>query len=251
VKLYEAATGTEMATFRTRRLPPRSLAFDQAGSRLAYAGWSIDESGTEPVLQAELGLWDTVQGQELEAPSLAPAQAVTRLALSPDGHLLAGAVQEAAREGKGLALAPATQVYVWDLARGGAPLLLEGQAEGPINCLAFNPEGTCVAGAGVDRVLRLWDAQSGRPIFPPVTEAGRWTGLAFSPDGRRLAAAGLDGLARLWDPATGNELLTLRLLGAPSSGHYGFGARVAFSPDGTRLAANNWDGTVTVWKAPP
>ena len=97
--------------------------------------------------------------------------------------------------------------------------------------------------------MRAWAVDTGRPFFDAVQEPRAPTGLMFSPDGRRLGRRGTDGLAHLWDADRGDRLLTLRGLGPPGSGHYGFTARVAFSPDGSRLAANDWDGTITIWDA--
>ena len=61
----------------------------------------------------------------------------------------------------------------------------------------------------------------------------------------------MDGIVRLWDVEHGTELLTLRGLGEPGTGHYGFGPRVTFSPDGASLASNDWDGTVTIFNTTP
>jgi WD40 repeat protein len=108
-----------------------------------------------------------------------------------------------------------------------------------------------LAAAALDGTVGVWAADTGRPVFAPVQEPRAPTSLVFSPDGRRLAGACTDGLVHLWDADRGDRLLTLRGLGPPGTGHYGFTARVAFSRDGSRLAANDWDGTVTIWDASP
>jgi WD40 repeat protein len=152
--------------------------------------------------------------------------------------------------------APTASVYVWSIpdAAGGSPappLVLEGPFHGGIMCVTFSPDGSRLAAAATDGVVRAWAADTGRPLFDAVKEPRAPSGLAFSPDGRRLAGAGTDGLVHLWDADRGDRLLTLRGLGRPGTGHFGFTARVAFSPDGSRLAANDWDGTITVWDAGP
>ncbi len=69
---------------------------------------------------------------------------------------------------------------------------------GPVDGLAFHPEGTLVATACRDGTARLWDAGTGLAIGPPLEHRGAVHGVAFSPDGRRLATAGADGAARCW-----------------------------------------------------
>ena len=76
-----------------------------------------------------------------------------------------------------------------------------------VNCLAFSPDGAVLASGDGNGVIRLWDADTGRPR-PPLRQENEVHGLTFSRDGRRLATAGRDNSVRLWDWAEGVELRT-------------------------------------------
>ena len=86
---------------------------------------------------------------------------------------------------------------LWDVATGrpiGEPMAHRG----PVDGLAFHPDGAIVATAGRDGTARLWDAGTGLAIGPPLEHRGAVHDLAFSPDGRRLATASADAMARCW-----------------------------------------------------
>jgi WD40 repeat protein len=113
--------------------------------------------------------------------------------------------------------------------------------------LAFSPDGRRLAlagGQGIDwqAVLRIFDAQTGRPLFECPGHREQVFSVAFSPDGRRLASAGADNTVRLWDAADGKELRRFQ-------GQNRWYTTVSFSSDGRRLAGAGNDGVVEVWEA--
>jgi hypothetical protein len=60
-------------------------------------------------------------------------------------------------------------------------------------------------------MARVYDAETGAPIGPPVRQPGNVRGTDVDPDGRRLAV--YDGPAdavRVWDAERGERLVTLR-----------------------------------------
>ncbi|HEV7615637.1 MAG TPA: TIR domain-containing protein [Solirubrobacterales bacterium] len=58
--------------------------------------------------------------------------------------------------------------------------------EGPIGRLAWSPDGSLLATPGLDGLLIVWDAVTGKPMRA-IRHGGPVTCTAFSPDSRRLA----------------------------------------------------------------
>ncbi len=141
------------------------------------------------------------------------------------------------------AIAPTAEARASMVALLGTPAraVLNGHTSS-VTSLAYSPDGTRLASAGLDFTVRIWDLTSGRQAGPALKGHGDAVyAVAFSPDGTRLASGGADRMVRIWDAATGRQV------GAPLSGHTGTVASVAFSPDGTRLASAGNDHTVRIW----
>jgi WD40 repeat protein len=106
----------------------------------------------------------------------------------------------------------------------------------------LSPDGKLIATGGIDGIIRLWDAESGRLVKALVGHDSYVYGLAFSPGGKYLASGGaFDGTARIWDVATGQPLRVLK-------GHPSYVAQVAWSADGRKLiGAGGVSGDISVW----
>jgi WD40 repeat protein len=137
LKLWDAATGQELASLPTRARMVNSVAFSPDGKLLA-AGGSWDR-------QAEV--WDLATGRRLFTVRTG---GVTRLTFSPDGRWLVTASWDD-RGGRSLG----DTVEVWEAATGRQLLNLQGKIE-EVHSVALSPDGTRLAAGDRDGTVRVW-----------------------------------------------------------------------------------------------
>jgi WD40 repeat protein len=124
---------------------------------------------------------------------------------------------------------------------------------GPVDDLAFSPDGALLVTSGRDGAVRLWDVGAGAEIrtyrapaeqLAALTKdkdeaANRLAPVAFAADGKTVALA-FGNSCVLWDATTGKEIRTQALHAAAITS-------LAFSPDGKRLASGSLDTKVRTW----
>jgi len=272
VRLWDVASGQELARSAGQTSAIDSLAFSPDGRQAVAASWDntvrllklpappslpITEersfSGhTGAVYQAvfspdggrvlscgmyrALRLWDNADGKQFRQFEGDNDWSVC-VAFSPDGRLAAS--------GTGMShngsewVAGDYSVRLWDVETGREVRRFLGHTN-IIQGVAFTPDGRRVVSASRDTTLRLWDADTGRQLRVFPGHEGEIASLAMSADGRQVLSASRDKTARLWDIATGRELRRLE-------GHTGdvFGAAV--SPDGRRALSCGVDRTIRLW----
>lgn len=262
VRLWDALTKQQIASFSSHEDQVNSVAFSPDGKTLASASgdqtvklwdlatrteaatlkghgdmvWSVAFSPDGKTIATgsydkTAKLWDVGSGKEL-ATIEGFTSPVDALAFSPDGKLLATGVGD--RE--------SGTVTLWDAITQREAGSFVGH-QGSITSIAFSPDGKTVATGSWDTTVRIWDVVARRPLAILKGHTGRIRSVVFSPDAKRLVSAGDDAKVKVWDISTGQELTTLR-------GHNGTVWSVAFSPDGMTLATAGSDATVKLWLAP-
>lgn len=175
VKLYETATGNELATLRghTDQVNPNSE-FSPDGSLLATG--SYDHT---------IRLWDVTRRQ-VRFVLQGHSDCVPGVAFSPDGKTLASASWD-------------QTVRLWDVASGRELAVLRGHT-GKVDSVAFAPGGQFLASGGWDRTVRFWDAKTGSRLTTLLGHGDIVCRIAFSPDGTTLATGSNDKTLKLWGP---------------------------------------------------
>jgi serine/threonine-protein kinase len=211
--------------------PVTCLALSADGRALVSCG--ADHAGSG----ATVRLWDVPPPAEdregLRERRALPCDVVLdALALTPDGNHLVGCSK-------------AGHVRRWDLVTGdrtSVPLSFPGGPAGAaLTAVAVGgADGGRILGAGADRLVRLWDARTGKEVQHFEGHAQEVRAVALSADGRHVLSGGDDKTVRLWDVGSGKALACFRE-------HRAVVTSVAFSAEGRRAASGSTDGSIWVW----
>ncbi|HVS34027.1 MAG TPA: serine/threonine-protein kinase, partial [Gemmataceae bacterium] len=132
-------------------------------------------------------------------------------------------------------------VHRWRAADGADLGVAADAGKGLFAVYAVRPGGKEIAAAANgQRVVQVYDAETGMARSQASGHSVPVHALAYSPDGNALASGAEDGVIKLWSVAAGVELQTL-------IGHSGAVRALAFAPDGKTLASGGADGTVRLW----
>jgi len=213
-RIWDAATGKEIAVLRGHEKGVTSAIFSPDGTRLVTA--SDDKTAR---------IWDAVTGQQV-AVLRGHEASVRSAAFSPDGgHILTWSSD--------------TTVRIWaaSTAEEIKQIAVLGGNKGAVRSAAFSPDGMRIVTASVvtDRygitqvgLARIWDVTTGEHILDIGMTLTDIYSAVFSPDGKPIVTAS-EGFPQvsLWDAATGKAIAKL---GGDDTVTF-----AGFSPDGTRV----------------
>ncbi|MEN3356494.1 MAG: hypothetical protein V7637_476, partial [Mycobacteriales bacterium] len=220
-RVWDPVTGQNLCAVRPRTAAVTGATFTSDGGGLA----TVAADGTTRLWDSATGACvGTTRGGGGAAGGHGPMTAITA---TPGGITVTAGGEDG--------------VQIHSPGAGLVTRLPHGHA-GALTALAVNHEGTRLATAGTDHIVRVWDARSGQPLGTLHGHIGAITGAAFGPDGLTLATASTDETVRLWDTGSGDQLRTLYRRGGTMTA-------VAFSADGLWLATGSTDGTGHVWNA--
>ncbi len=196
--------------------PVSAVAYSTDGKLLAVGSrgvvWLIDEKG------------------ELVVDLPSQSQRVTALAFSKD--VLAVASGEPGKSGT-------VKLYqTKDFAK--APITVEAHKD-IIYTMTFNPDGSTLATAGYDRIVKLWDISKPTAAARELKDhSDTIHALAFRNGGKQLVSVAADRSVKVWDVAKGTRLYSL---GDSTDWLYA----LAISPDGTKIVAGGVDRSLRTW----
>jgi WD40 repeat protein len=112
--------------------------------------------------------------------------------------------------------------------------------QGTIWTIDFSPDGKTIVSGGEDKMVKLWDIESGKLLHTMNGHSLTIWNIKFSPDGSKIASGSFDETLKIWESQSGDLLHTL-------TGHSQAIVSLAFSPDNTLLVSTSDDKTLKLW----
>ena len=198
------------------------LAYSDDGRWLASGG--LDDG---------VRLWDPQTGQnvhvlipDIDRSKRLGFRSTNCLVFSPDSRTLASV--------------HTNYTVLWDIANFSQRLQF---TSGNANDIVFSPDGQLLATASDDRIVRLWDVQTGTEIRS-FKDRFYCDAVAFSHDGKLLAVAAndkRDKLIRVYSLESSQEVLTI------NCDPRWWIRKIAFSATGNRLVSRSDESRMRIW----
>jgi WD40 repeat protein len=151
---------------------------------------------------------------------------VYRIALSPDGRMLASSSN-------------CGDVLLWDVATGQLIKTLTGHSLTVVD-VAFQPQGHLLASGSFDTTIKIWDLETGECLQTLAEHQQIVTAIDFHPQGHKLVSGSFDTTIKIWDLESGLCLQTIQQ-------HSKTVIDVLFSPNGQQMISASQDLTVRLW----
>jgi telomerase protein component 1 len=216
VKLFNAHTGLELATFTGHSNWVVAVNFSPDGRQLVSAAW--DDT---------LKVWDTYTLTEV-ATLEGHARRVNDCVFSNDGQYILSASWDCT-------------MILWNPSETKPKRTFRGHNK-PVHSCCFSADDKLCASGSWDGTIRVYQTENANIVFTLSGHTASVHSVAFSPGGKHLVSAARDNTIILWDAQAGKLITKLTNHSRPVNS-------VAFSDDGKHLVSASDDGTVKLWDA--
>ncbi|MDE0638627.1 MAG: hypothetical protein OXI43_22535 [Candidatus Poribacteria bacterium] len=212
-----------------------------------YLGYSSNDSLITSEVYSKINIWDVPKQQLIRTINIQQIKngrdGINSISFSPDGKTVAGTSSDV--------------IYLWNTETGTLRQKFSTHS-GKVTSVAYSPDGSMLASAGDDNVIRVWNAEAGQRLQTLYGHSNSVTLVAYSPDGNKLASTSDDGTILLWDISNVKQLRELKFgdkksqnisqwdlpKGASARLGKGLVKDMAYSPDGKHLAVAS---TIGIW----
>jgi WD40 repeat protein len=213
VKLFETATGKEVADLVRSEDSIFSVAFSADGTRIACGGadrairvYSV-ATGKQQTLIEDHADW------------------VMGIAFSPDGTKIASASRDKTSK-------------VFDAKTGESLVTYNGHGN-PVFGVGFTPNNLQVITAGADKQIRIWNVKDAKQVRAIGGFGSNVFRIQVTKDGQ-IFSSSADKTARQHNSADGKAIRSF-------TGHTDWVYSVSYDPTTKKVAAGGYDGEVRIW----
>jgi WD40 repeat protein len=190
-----------------------ALAFTHTGDRLAVLwNWRVAQ------------VWNLATLKP--GPPIVASGEVDFNGFDPGGKVIAASYRETS-----------FRIGLWE-ADTAAEVKLVPSADVVVSRIVFSADGSLIATAASDSVVRVWDATTRRQVIE-MTQPAEVRAIDFSPDREYLLTGGTDNTARVWNLKTGQELVRI----VQDATVY----QASFSPNGQYVVTSTSGNTARLW----
>ncbi|WP_182869365.1 c-type cytochrome domain-containing protein [Rhodopirellula sp. JC639] len=159
-----------------------------------------DADGQLHALEPSQHLWQLQQSIGSATGESPFADRVLSVDVDPSGRFLATGGGEPSRSG---------ELMIWNTSDGSLVRRIESPHSDTVLCVRFSPDGKTLASGGADRMIKLWDVETGTLIKTLEGHTHHVSALAWNVNRSELASGSADETVKIWNIESGKATRTI------------------------------------------